>query len=103
MIVQVCNIVATRGARLSAAGILGILKRVGRDRPTEDGTFQKGIIAIDGALYEKYVEFRECLESTLEQLLGMEASRHVSLKLANDGSAIGASLIVASNSRYLEI
>ncbi|RZC72403.1 hypothetical protein C5167_035541 [Papaver somniferum] len=31
VVVELCNIVATRGARLSAAGILGILKKMGKD------------------------------------------------------------------------
>jgi hexokinase len=43
VIVEVCDIVATRGARLSAAGIFGILKK-----------------------------FSSCMESTLKELLGEE-------------------------------
>lgn len=31
MIVELCDIVASRGARLAAAGILGILKKFGID------------------------------------------------------------------------
>ncbi|KAL8170740.1 hypothetical protein V2J09_022544 [Rumex salicifolius] len=97
MIVEVCKTVCRRGARLAAAGIVGILKKVGRDRLSEG---RKAVIAVDGALYEKYAGFRECLKTTLQELLGTDTSRNVSLLLANDGSGIGAALIVASNSRY---
>ncbi|MCI96973.1 hexokinase-1-like, partial [Trifolium medium] len=59
VVVELCNIVATRGtrgARLSAAGILGILKKLGRD--TISGSEgQKSVIAMDGGLYEHYTEY----------------------------------------------
>jgi len=69
VIVEVCDIVATRGARLSAAGIFGILKKLGRDTMREK---QKGVIAMDGGLYEHYSKFSSCMESTLKELLGEE-------------------------------
>ncbi len=71
VIVEVCDIVATRGARLSAAGIFGILKKLGRDT-MRDGEKQKGVIAMDGGLYEHYSKFSSCMESTLKELLGEE-------------------------------
>ncbi|GMN33473.1 hypothetical protein TIFTF001_046705 [Ficus carica] len=43
VIVELCDIVATRGARLSATGILGILKKLGRDTVNE-GEKQKSVI-----------------------------------------------------------
>ncbi|XP_031491499.1 hexokinase-1-like [Nymphaea colorata] len=100
VVVDVCNIVATRGARLAAAGILGILKKLRRD-VVEDGVQQKAVIAIDGGLYEHYTYFRNCLEDTLRELLGDEASEIVSLVQSNDGSGIGAALLAASHSQYL--
>ncbi|KAL8269166.1 hypothetical protein R6Q59_000474 [Mikania micrantha] len=48
VIVELCDIVATRGARLSAAGILGILKKTGRDVLKEGQENQKSVIAMDG-------------------------------------------------------
>ncbi|CAN6456778.1 unnamed protein product [Victoria cruziana] len=100
VVVDVCNIVATRAARLAAAGILGILKKLGRD-VVEDGMQRKTVIAIDGGLYEHYTYFRNCLEDTLRELLGDEASEMVSLVQSNDGSGVGAALLAASHSQYL--
>lgn len=100
--VEVCNIVATRGARLAAAGTLGILKKMGRDTP-RDGEIQKTVIAMDGGLYEHYTAFRECLENTLKELVGDEVAKSIVFEHSNDGSGIGAALIAASHSKYLEV
>ncbi|CAA3014418.1 hexokinase-1 isoform X1 [Olea europaea subsp. europaea] len=102
MIVEICDIVATRGARLSAAGILGILKKLGRDT-VKEGEKQRSVIALDGGLFEHYPEFRNCLINTLKELLGEEVSESVVVELSNDGSGIGAALIAASHSQYLEV
>lgn len=98
---HVCDKVAERGARLAAAGIYGILKKLGRDRVPSDGSpKQRTVIAIDGGLYEHYKKFSACMEVTLADLLGEEAASSVVVKMANDGSGIGAALLAASHSQY---
>uniref|UniRef100_A0A0D9WDK2 Phosphotransferase n=2 Tax=Leersia perrieri TaxID=77586 RepID=A0A0D9WDK2_9ORYZ len=97
MVVEICDIVTRRSARLAAAGIVGILRKIGRGNP---GDKHKSVVAIDGGLYEHYTEFRQCLESTLTELLGEEASKSVTVKLTNDGSGLGAALIAAAHSQY---
>lgn len=89
--------IAKRAARLAAAGIAGVLKKLGSD-PAGNGK-QKTAIAIDGALFEHYTIFRECLQSTLEELLGEEAWKMIELKLTKDGSGLGAALLAASHSQ----
>ncbi|OMO58318.1 Hexokinase [Corchorus olitorius] len=101
VIVELCDIVATRGARLSAAGIVGILKKLGRDT-VKDGEKQKSVVALDGGLYEHYTKFRTCMEGTLGELLGEEVFENIVIELSNDGSGIGAALLAASHSQYLE-
>ncbi|KAI3907232.1 hypothetical protein MKW92_025236 [Papaver armeniacum] len=49
VVVELCIIVATRGARLSAAGILGILKKMGKDK-VDEGEKRRTVIAVDGGL-----------------------------------------------------
>ncbi|RRT53166.1 hypothetical protein B296_00049994 [Ensete ventricosum] len=100
VVIQICDIIAKRGARLAAAGIVGILKKIGRDTAVKDGS--KAVIAMDGGLYEHYTIFSECLQCTLKEMLGEEASSSVVVKLASDGSGIGAALLAASHSQYLE-
>ena len=97
---ELCDIVANRGARLSAAGIFGILKKIGRDT-VKDG--KKSVVALDGGLFEHYTKFRSSLESTLKELLGDEADETVGIEHSNDGSGIGAALLAASNSQYLGV
>lgn len=101
MVVELCNIVATRGARLAAAGILGILKKLGKDTVSE-GEDQKNVIAMDGGLYEHYTEYSKCLENTIKELVGEDVSESIIIEHFNDGSGIGASLLAASHSRYLD-
>lgn len=99
--VKICDIVATRGARLSAAGIMGILKKLGRDTIKERE--KKSVVAIDGGLYEHYTKFSTSMKSTLNELLGEEVAANIAVELSNDGSGIGASLLAASHSQYLEV
>ncbi|CAN6900701.1 unnamed protein product [Brassica oleracea] len=77
VVISLCNIIATRGARLSAAGIYGILKKIGRDMPKDGETQEKS-------------------------LLGEEASESVEVIHSNDGSGVGAAILAASHSEYLE-
>nr|CAB3478156.1 unnamed protein product [Digitaria exilis] len=92
-VVDVCEVVARRGARLAAAGIYGILKKLGRDTVCPE---QRTVIAVDGGVYKYYKFFAQCMESTLSDLLGEEVASFVVIKQANDGSGIGAALLAAS-------
>ncbi|KAI3917669.1 hypothetical protein MKW98_021431 [Papaver atlanticum] len=102
VVVELCNIVATRAARLSATGILGILKKMGKDT-VKEGEKQRTVVAVDGGLFEHYTEFRSCLKSTLNELLGDEVAHTVVIEHANDGSGIDAALFAASQSLYSEV
>ncbi|CAN6219143.1 unnamed protein product [Urochloa humidicola] len=100
MVVEICDIVTSRSARLAAAGIVGILRKIGRAVPGDE---RRSVIAIDGGLFEQYAEFRQCLETSpllLVELLGEEASRSLEVKLTKDGSGLGAALIAAAHSQY---
>ncbi|GAB2250123.1 hypothetical protein Droror1_Dr00013482 [Drosera rotundifolia] len=101
VVVKLCAAVARRSARLSAAAILGILMKLGRDTKTEDGEVQHTVIAIDGTLYRKYEQFRKYLHDTLKELLGDEVLEMVTLQQARDGSGIGAAIIAATHSNQM--
>ncbi|KAF0924257.1 hypothetical protein E2562_009964 [Oryza meyeriana var. granulata] len=100
LVVDICDIVAKRAARLAASGIHGILKKLGRNIPSTDK--KRVVIAIDSGLYEHYSIFSECLESTLRDMLGEEDTSSLVIKLAKDGSGIGAALLAAAHSQYRE-
>ncbi|XP_057447233.1 hexokinase-1-like isoform X2 [Lotus japonicus] len=100
IVVELCDIVANRGARLAASGILGILKKIGRDTK-KVGEKQKSVISLDGGVFVQYTKFRTCLESTLKELLRDEVAETIAIEHSDNGSGIGAALLAASHSHYL--
>lgn len=106
LIVKVCDVVTHRAARLAAAGIVGILKKIGRDgsggitggRSRSDVKMRRTVVAIEGGLYTSYTMFREYLNEALIEILGEDIARYVILKETEDGSGIGAALLAASHS-----
>ncbi|CAD5177371.1 unnamed protein product [Musa acuminata subsp. malaccensis] len=98
MVVRICDAIAERAARLAAAGIAGVLLKQGRVG-SDDGK-KKAVVAVDGGLFEHYSKFRRCVKSTLRELLGEDDSESAVIKLANDGSSIGAALVAASHSHW---
>ncbi|KAM0947862.1 putative hexokinase [Dioscorea sansibarensis] len=102
LVVRVCDVVTQRAARLAAAGIVGILKKIGRDG---SGGVASGrarakpkrtVVAIEGGLYAGYSTFREYLNGAVVEILGAEVARNVVLRVSEDGSGIGAALLAAS-------
>ncbi len=83
---HVCELVGTRSARLSAAGIAALVTKINR----LDGC----TVAIDGSVYEHYPHFGNRMRDALHELLGITANNIV-LEQARDGSGQGAALIAA--------
>ncbi|KAL8545111.1 hypothetical protein ACS0TY_005346 [Phlomoides rotata] len=105
LVVKICDVVTRRAARLAAAGIVGILKKIGRDGSV--GVTSKGkrqtkmrrtVVAVEGGLYTNYTMFREYLKEAMGQILGEDVASHVVIKVTDDGSGIGAALLAASHS-----
>lgn len=109
IVVRICDVVTRRAARLAAAGIVGILKKIGRDgsggitglRSRSDYKMKRSVVAIEGGLYEGYTMFREYLHEGLNEILGEDVAKHVILQVTEDGSGIGAALLAASHSSYI--
>ena len=84
LVVKVCDVVTRRAARLAAAGIVGILKKIGRDgsggitggRSRSDIKMKRIVVAIEGGLYTSYTMFREYLHEAMIEILGEEAAQH---------------------------
>ncbi|WZY96994.1 hypothetical protein YC2023_069323 [Brassica napus] len=105
LVVKVCDVVTRRAGRLAAAGIAGILKKIGRDgsggitsgRSRSENQMQKRtVVAVEGGLYMNYSMFREYMDEALVEILGEEVSQYVVVKAMEDGSSIGSALLVAS-------
>lgn len=108
LVVRICDVVTRRAARLAAAGIVGILKKIGRDgtggitslRGRSDMKMRRTVVAIEGGLYTSYAMFREYLHEALNEILGEDIAQHVILKATEDGSGLGAAILAASQSSY---
>ena len=106
LVVKVCDVVTRRATRLAAAGIVGILKKIGRDgsggitggRSRSDIKMKRTVVAVEGGLYTSYTMFREYLHEAMIEILGEEAAQHVILMVTEDGSGVGAALLGATHS-----
>lgn len=104
LVVRVCDIVTRRAARLTAAGIIGILKKIGRDGISgvasgrAKGKPKRSVVAIERGLYTNYSMFREYMNEAITDILGEEIAQNVVLRVAEDGSGIGAALLIATYS-----
>lgn len=79
-------LIVTRSARLAAAALLGVLRRL--DPPMTG----RHVIAVDGSLYEKMPGYREAIERVLVRHLPRTVARTC---LVKDGSGIGAAVAAA--------
>mmetsp|Transcript_46585 Transcript_46585/g.113445 ORF Transcript_46585/g.113445 Transcript_46585/m.113445 type:complete len:507 (-) Transcript_46585:10-1530(-) len=78
----ICSIVSTRAARLSAAGVAAIAKRLDKARSCH--------IAVDGTVFEKYPGFKDRMIVALKELLGRNMG--VKFTQTSDGSGVGAAI-----------
>ncbi|CAD5190432.1 unnamed protein product [Musa acuminata subsp. malaccensis] len=104
LLVRVCDIVTRRAARLAAAGIVGILKKIGRDGSAgvasgrTKGKPRRTVVAVEGGLYVGYSMFREYLNEAVAEILGEEVAPYVCLRVCEDGSGTGAAVLAAAYS-----
>jgi hexokinase len=84
---RICELVATRAARLAAVGVAAVVTKM--DRVSDGCT-----VAIDGSVYEHYPHFGNRMKDAIHELLGM-FEENVILQLGKDGSSVGAGVIAA--------
>jgi len=88
---RICEVVSTRAAYLSAAGVAALLKRVSRESVT---------VAIDGSLYRYHPKFHNLMTEMTQQLL---PEQQFKLRLSHDGSGVGAALVAAVSTRQMGV
>ncbi|KAL3525550.1 hypothetical protein ACH5RR_013922 [Cinchona calisaya] len=91
IVAEICDVVAERGARLVGAGIVGIVKKLGRIAN------KKSVITVEGGLYEHYRIFRNYLHSSVWEMLGSDLSDNVIIEPSHGGSGAGALFIAAAS------
>ncbi|CAL9218020.1 unnamed protein product [Arabidopsis halleri] len=97
-VVEVCDTVVKRGGRLAGAGIVAILEKI-EEETERMGSGKRTVVAMDGALYEKYPQYQQYMQDALVELLG-DKLRHIAIKHTKDVSGLGAALLAATNSIY---
>ncbi|XP_058769537.1 probable hexokinase-like 2 protein [Vicia villosa] len=93
VVAEVCDIVSERGARLAGAGILSIIKKLGRIEN------RKSVVTVEGGLYEHYRIFRNYLHSSVWEMLGDDFSDNVVVEHSHGGSGTGALFLAAAATR----
>ncbi|KAG2119119.1 uncharacterized protein F5147DRAFT_668293 [Suillus discolor] len=98
---QVCNLIASRAARMSGTAVAAILVHTGRARlwvrgeQSSAGLKDEGKrigVGVDGSLVEFYPNFQTKLRASLRALVGPEVESRVDIGMAKDGSGAGAAL-----------
>ncbi|KAL0726155.1 hypothetical protein Bca4012_022248 [Brassica carinata] len=92
VVVEVCDVVAERAARVAGAGIVGMIKKLGRLEK------KMSIVIVEGGLYDHYRVFRNYLHSSVWEMLGDELSDHVVIEHSHGGSGAGALFFAACGS-----
>jgi hexokinase len=85
---RVCAAVSTRGARLAAAGIVTVVRRIGK--------VKKCTVAVDGSLYKYHPRFKFVMDAAMEEI---EPGNGIKMKESTDGSGRGAAIIAAVANR----
>ncbi|KAK6938947.1 Hexokinase, N-terminal [Dillenia turbinata] len=96
---NVCDTIVKRGGRLAGGGIVGILQKLEEDsRGLIFG--KRTVVAMDGALYEHYPQYRAYLRDAVREFIGVEKSKNLVIEHTKDGSGIGAAFLAATNSKH---
>ncbi|XP_023645462.1 hexokinase-like 1 protein [Capsella rubella] len=98
-VVELCDTVVKRGGRLAGAGVVALLEKIEEDTKRMSSG-KRTVVAMDGALYEKYPQYREYMQDVLVELLGHKLASYVAIKHTKDVSGLGAALLAATNSIY---
>lgn len=81
---RVCEAVSTRAARLAAAGIVALVRKIDK--------LGKCTVAIDGTLYKKHPTFRGKMRAAMNELA---PGNGITIKESEDGSGRGAAIVAA--------
>lgn len=93
VVAEVCDVVAERGPCLAGAGIVGIIKKLGRI------SNKRSVVTVEGGLYEHYRVFRNYLHSSVWEMLGNELSDNVIIEHSHGGSGAGSLFLAASQTQ----
>mmetsp|Transcript_16327 Transcript_16327/g.33171 ORF Transcript_16327/g.33171 Transcript_16327/m.33171 type:complete len:95 (-) Transcript_16327:404-688(-) len=88
-----------RSAALAAMGIAAVSIKTGRlerGRSSRDRGVLGMTVAVDGSLYTQNRWYADRLHHYLELILGRDRARLINVCTSNDGSGMGAAILVAA-------
>jgi hexokinase len=88
LVKKICTLVATRGARISAAVLAGVITKI------DPFLSRKHTIAVDGSVYEKHPGFAKNIKTALREFFGKKSDK-IKISPTKDGSGIGAAIIAS--------
>uniref|UniRef100_A0A0G4HLB0 Phosphotransferase n=1 Tax=Chromera velia CCMP2878 TaxID=1169474 RepID=A0A0G4HLB0_9ALVE len=95
----ICTLVMDRSAALAAMGIAAVSIKTGRlerGRSSRDRGVLGMTVAVDGSLYTQNRWYADRLHHYLELILGRDRARLINVCTSNDGSGMGAAILVAA-------
>eukprot|EP00898_Chlorokybus_atmophyticus_P006081 jgi/Chlat1/6474/Chrsp45S05963 len=100
LINEVCGLATVRAARMCAAGIAAVIRKVGKDpvgrRQSLDAPSQHPlVVAADGSLIKKHPVFKAYVFEGLKDIFGGDFSKILRIELLEDGSGFGAAMLAA--------
>jgi len=88
LVKQICNLVSTRGARIAAAAMAGVVTRI------DPCLLKQHTLAVDGSVFEKYSGFAKNIKAGLREIFGNKAVK-IKMALTKDGSGKGSAIVAA--------
>eukprot|EP01053_Blabericola_migrator_P002743 Blabericola_migrator_1__2742@NODE_1782_length_3799_cov_120_045820_g1148_i0_p2_GENE_NODE_1782_length_3799_cov_120_045820_g1148_i0NODE_1782_length_3799_cov_120_045820_g1148_i0_p2_ORF_typecomplete_len494_score85_66Hexokinase_1/PF00349_21/2e47Hexokinase_2/PF03727_16/3_1e45_NODE_1782_length_3799_cov_120_045820_g1148_i0711552 len=98
MVRDLCYAVLKRSANLLAVCIAALAKQTGKLQYAAGGV----TVGIDGSVYTKNPEYREDVDKTLKDILGPSIASLIKIKISSDGSGLGAAILAAVGSEYVQ-
>ncbi|CAO1636558.1 unnamed protein product [Sympodiomycopsis kandeliae] len=93
---KICQIVASRAARLSSVPVASTITHIGPAEAAESQSTSKKQekinVGVDGSVVEFLPGFQAEMKRALEEILGKETADKIQFGLAKDGSGVGAAL-----------
>ncbi|KAI9301728.1 hypothetical protein BJ944DRAFT_168563 [Cunninghamella echinulata] len=92
IIIELCLLVATRGAKLAGAAIASLIEQQAHLLLIKDDQ-QPIVIGVNGSTYELYPQMPSRILNSLSDWFGTEIAHRIQLEVARDGASIGSALI----------
>ncbi|CAO3626593.1 unnamed protein product [Cunninghamella blakesleeana] len=93
LVIELCSLVATRGAKLAAAALASLIEQQSHILLENKNNDEPIVIGMNGSTYELYPQMHDRILNALSDWFGPEIANRIHLEVARDGASIGSALI----------